>query len=109
MYAYLPSYGSDHPRDWHITICAGHIGFVSDIYHHAFDDTTAPIECSADNTTGQEYQLSTVLITTRCFIEYTNLTTRPRKVVDSPNENIETEIANRAASSTGFRPIWSDS
>jgi hypothetical protein len=102
MYAYLPSYGSDHPRNWHI-------GFVSDIYHHAVDDTIAPIKCSADSTACQEYQLSTLLTTIRHLIEHTDLTTRPRKVFDSPNENIETEIANRAASNTGLRPIWSDS
>jgi hypothetical protein len=98
MYAYLPSYGSDHPRNWHITICLGHIGHVSDIYYHAVDDTIAPIKCSADSTTCKEYQLSTLLTT----IQHTDLTTRPRKVFDSPNENIETDIANRAASNTGL-------
>jgi hypothetical protein len=41
--------------------------------------------------------------------EHTDLTTRAKKVFDSPNENIDIEIANRAVSITGFRPMWSDS
>jgi hypothetical protein len=38
-------------------------------------------------------------------IKRPNLTTRLTKVLDSPNENIEIDIANRAVSIKGFRPM----
>jgi hypothetical protein len=70
---------------------------------------TIPLASNAPQTTRLVKNISNRRSYLLFYIKHADLTTRPRKVFDNPNENIETAIANRAVSITGFRPMWSDS